>query len=218
MDNGLSEIVVLRPTVVFFSFLASQLGQDKLPSFKSLETDNTAYLITKYANEEQTLDEIERIYSKMFRHEICRWLGKDARNPIEKNFLDFLCCFKLEFHSHLILLEPSYKQAQQGIQLRPRAKLLQWLKSLVEDQSDLIAVVEQVKLSNLAENASVVLKNFNNLDEIKPFIKSYYKSLFNTAMSRITINSRQWPKVSSFHEFNQYFSIEIHTQLISYAI
>ncbi len=217
MDNGLSEIVVLRPTAVFFSFLASQLGEDNLPSFKSLQTDNTAYLIKKYPTEEGTLDELERLYSKMFRHEICRWLGQEARNEIEKSFLDFLCCFKLEFHSHLILLESSLSQAKQMVQLRPRIKLLQWLNRVVEDQPDLVHVMEQVNLSHLAENASVLLKNFNQLTEIKPFLQSHYKSLFTAGMSRLTNESEQWPKITSFQEFTHYFSVEIHTQLISYA-
>ena len=217
MDNGLSEIVVLRPTVVFFSFLASQLGEDNLPSFKSLQTDNTAYLIKKCPTEEETLNELENIYSKMFRHEICRWLGSDARNVIEKSFLDFLCCFKMEFHSHLILLESSVDKVHQMVQLRPRTKLLHWLNKAVEKQPELADVMEHVTLSHLTENASVLLKNFNNLNEIKPFLESFHQTIFATAMSRITNEYERWPKISSFQDFTNYFSVEIHTQLISYA-
>ncbi|RUR11968.1 hypothetical protein [Legionella sp. km772] len=217
MDNGLSEVVVLRPTIVFFSFLASQLGEDNLPSFKSLQTDNTAYLLKKGATQDDTLNELEQHFRKMFRHEICRWLGKDARNQIEKSFLDFLCCFKLEFHSHLIVLESSLKNAHNMLQLRPRAKLLQWLNKAVENEPELSEVMEQVNLSHLTENASVIIKNFNNLNEIKPFLERYYESIFSTAMSRITNDSQQWPKILSYQEFTRYFSIEIHTQLISYA-
>lgn len=217
MDNGLSEVVVLRPTIVFFTFLASQLGEDKLPNFKTLGIDNTAYLIKKGATQEETLNEVERHYVKMFRHEICRWLGKDARNSIEKSFLDFLCCFKLEFHSHLILLERSLVCARQVVQLRPRAELLHWLNEALANQTDLALVMEQVNLAHLTENASVILKNFNSLKDIKPFLQRYYKSIFATAMSRITKESEQWPKIASFQDFSRYFSVEIHTQLISYV-
>ena len=215
-SNGLSEIVVLRPTTVFLSFLASQLPEEHLPGFKCLQTDNTAYVIKKYDTNEGTLDELERLYTKMFRHEICRWLGSDARNGIEQSFLDFLCCFKLEFHSHLIVLEPSLQQAQQMVQLKPRMMLLQWLHSMVEDQPDLATVMEQVTLSHLTENASVLVKNFSQLSEIKPFLRTCYPYLFETAMSRMSNNPQQWPKIHSFEEFGRYFKIEIHTQLISY--
>lgn len=217
MDKGLSEVVVLRPTLVFFSFLASQLGEDKLPSFKTLQTDNTAYLIKKCSSQEETLDELESYFSKMFRHEICRWLGQDARNEIEKNFLDFLCCFKLEFHTHLILLEQTPTQAHQMLQLRPRAKLLEWLNQKLAKHADLAQVMEKLNLAHLTENSSVLLKNFRHLQEIKPFIQRYYQSIFTTAMSRITNESEQWPQIASYQDFISYFSVEIHTQLISYA-
>jgi hypothetical protein len=217
MEQGLSEIVVLRPTQVFLSFLASQLPEKSIPTFQSLQTDNTAFVIKKHPTNEGTLEELERLYSKMFRYEISRWLGSDARNEIEKSFLDFLCCFKLEFHAHLIMLEPSLTQATHMLQLRPRIKVLRWLQEKAEEQEDLADIMECVTLNNLTENASVVIKNFDKLTEIKPFLKKYYKSLFATAMSRMCSQRSQWPNIDSFDEFNNYFSIQIHTHLISCA-
>lgn len=217
MDNGLSEIVVLRPTNVFLSFLTSQLSEENVPSRRCLHTDNTAYIIKKKETQEGTLAELERLYTKMFRHEICRWLGKEARNEIEKSFFDFLCCFKLEFHSHLISLESSLQQTQQMLQLKPRLKLLQWLHTMVEQQPELVTIMEQVTLSHLTENATVLVKNFNQLSQIKPFLRKYYPYLFETAMSRMSNKPQQWPKIHSFEEFSRYFEFEIHTQLISFT-
>jgi hypothetical protein len=216
-SNGLFEIVVLRPTTVFLSFLTSQLLEENVPDLRCLHTDNTAYVIKKKDTQEATLDELERLYIKMFRHEICRWLGKEARNEIEKSFIDFLCCFRLEFHSHFILFEPSIHHAQQIVQLKPRVRLLQWLNSMVEHQPDLAAVMEQVTLACLTENATVLVKNFEKLTQIKPFLRTYYPYLVETAMSRMSNKPQQWPKIHSFEEFGQFFKVEIHTQLISYT-
>jgi len=181
-----------------------------------LQTDNTAYVIPKQDTEEATLDEIEKYFTKMFRHEISRWLGNNARNEIENSFLDFLCCFKFEMHSHIILMESSLKEGHQLLEIKPRSVLLNWIKSTVEEDEDEIAiqVMERVSLSNLTENSSVIVKNFSNLKDIKPFLNEYYKPIFETAMSRMSGEASQWPAVSSFESFRQYFSVEIHTQLI----
>ncbi len=214
MHQGPSEIVVLKPTTVFLSFLASQLPENDLPDIKLLQTDCTAYVINKHHSVAATVEEIEKKFSVMFRHEICRWLGNNARNEIETSFLDFLCCFKFEIHSHMILMESSIEAGHQLLIIKPRSLLLDWMKSAIEGHEELENVMERVNLSHLTENATVIIKNFSDLKEIKSFIKQYYKPIFETAMSRISNQSSEWPVVNSFQAFSQYFAIEIHTQLI----
>ncbi|CAM2973844.1 hypothetical protein [Legionella worsleiensis] len=214
MDQRQFEIVVLKPTAVFLSFLASQLPEHDLPSLKTLHTDNTAYVISKQNSDEATLYEIEKHFSTMFRHEICRWLGANARNEIEVSFLDFLCCFKFELHSHIILMEPEITHGHHILNIKPRTMLLKWIKSAVEDEEDLVTIMDRVHLSQLVENSTVIVKNFTNLKEIKPFLKKYYKPIFEMAMSRMSNQSSEWPVVDTFQSFCQYFTVEIHTQLI----
>lgn len=214
MHQRQSEIVVLKPTTVFLSFLASQLPEQDLPSLKSLQTDNTAYVIRRHNSDEETLNEIEKHFSTMFRHEISRWLGKNARNEIETSFLDFLCCFKFELHSHIILMEPSMEEGHQLLNIKPRTMLLQWMKSAVEEQDELVDIMERVSLSQLVENSTMMIKNFPSIKEVKPFLKQYYKPIFETAMSRMSNHREEWPVVNSIQSFSQYFAIEIHTQLI----
>lgn len=214
MHHGQSEIVVLKPTTIFLSFLASQLPDRALPSLKLLHTDCTAYVIPKHNNDEATLDEIEKNFSTMFRHEISRWLGKNAHNNIETSFLDFLCCFKFEMHSHMVLMEPTLEESHQLLNIRPRSVILNWLKAEVVDQDDLADVMERVTLNQVAENSTVIVKNFSSSNQIKPFVEQYYKPIFETAMSRMSGHREHWPVVNSFKQFNQYFEIEIHTQLI----
>lgn len=208
------EIVILKPTKLFLSFLASQLPEVDLPSLKMLKTDNTAYVIRKQKDDEATLDEIERHFTFMFRHEISRWLGEDARNEIEGSFLDFLCCFKFELHSQIVLMEPAMENGQSLLRVKPRSVLLKWMRSTVDEQSDLIEVLDHINLAQLAENATVIVKNFENLTDIKPFLKQYYRPVFEAEMLRMCESSEQWPEVDSFEDFSRYFMVNVHTQLI----
>ncbi|KTC89691.1 Uncharacterised protein [Fluoribacter dumoffii] len=214
MRHSQHEIVILKPTAVFSSFLTSQLPDVKLPDLRLLQIDNTAYALRKQKTDEETLNEIEKYFSKMFRHEISRWLGDKARHEIENNFLDFLCCFKFELHNHILLLEPSIEASHQLLLIKPRLALLNWIKESLENQDDLVEVIEKVELSHLEENATALVKNFSNLTEIKPFIKENYASIFSATMSRMSSQPEQWPALDSLQDFNRYFAIEIHTQLI----
>lgn len=208
------EIIILKPTYVFSSFLASQLPDIELPDFNLLSVDNTAYVIAKQFNDEDTLNEIERHFKFIFHHEISRWLGDTVHNEIESSFLDFLCCFKFELHSHIVLMEESIAQGKQLLRIKPRSVLLTWMKSAVEEQRDLTSILEKVTVSHLAENATVIVKNFNDLSEIKPFLNLYYPKIFEAEMLRMCDDAEQWPRIDSYEAFSRYFDVDIHTQLI----
>ncbi|KTD63355.1 hypothetical protein [Legionella spiritensis] len=208
------EVIILKPTKVFLSFLASQLNDSNLPDLGLLHVDNTAYVIPKQNSDEATLNEIERHFTTMFRHEICRWLGNDARNEIEGSFLDFLCCFKFELHSQIVLMEKNLSEGRQLLRIKPRSVLLKWMKSAVEDDRELSDVLEKINITHLSENATVVVKNFEHLGEVKPFLKHYYKPIFEAEMLRMCERQEQWPAVDSYQTFSRYFAVDIHTQLI----
>lgn len=214
MHQGEFEIVVLRPTTVFLSFLASQLSEKNIPSVKQIQTDNTAYVIKKKHSDEETLQEIEKHFTAMFRHEICRWLGPDASNDIETSFIDFLCCFKFELHSHIVLMEQSMYEGRQMLNIKPQTKLLQWMQSSIEEDDGVNEVMEHITLSQVTENSTVIVKNFQNIKDIKTFIKHYYKPIFETAMSRMCGQKALWPAMNAYPAFLHYFAIEIHTQLV----
>jgi hypothetical protein len=214
MQQSQWEAIILKPTAVFLSFLSAQLPQVDLPDLKLLQTDNTAYLIRKQASDEETLNEIELHFATMFRHEICRWLGKDARNEIEGSFLDFLCCFKFELHSHIVLLENSFEEAQQLVRIKPRSILLKWIKSVAQEDSELIDVLDKVNLADLAENATVIVKNFCQLSEVKTFLRQYFPIIYEAEMLRMCERGEQWPYVDSYESFCRYFAVDIHTQMV----
>lgn len=214
MHPAQHEIVLLKPTAAFLSFIALHLPEIKLPDLKLLQIDNTAYVLPKQSSNEATLDLIEKDFATMFRHEIYRWFGDKVPNEIESNFLDFLCCFKFEFHNHIILMEPAMEKSHQLLLLKPRLVLCNWVKAVVEGQDDLMDVIDKVELVSLEENTTALVKNFSNLTAIKPFIKEYYPFLFSIIMKRTLTQSVQWPLVDSWQAFSRYFAVEIHTQLI----
>ena len=53
MEQGQWEVIILKPTSVFLSFLAAQLPDVDLPELQLLQTNNTAYVIRRQASEEQ---------------------------------------------------------------------------------------------------------------------------------------------------------------------
>jgi hypothetical protein len=209
------EIVILKPTSVFLAFLAAQAPDADLPPLEILQTDTTAYTILRQDGEEETLDEIERHFSTMFRYEIRRWLGDEATNPIEGSFLDFLCCFKFEMHSQIVLMETSVEKGRQLLCIKPRSVLLKWIKSTAEEQQeDFGDVLERVTLTQLSENATVVVKNFKQKADIQNVVEHQFHSIFKAEMLRMCDKTGLWPDVETFEQFNQYFAIEIHTQLV----
>lgn len=214
MQRSQWDIIILKPTPVFLSFLSSQVPDAELPDFSLLQTDTTAYIMKKQPDEEATLDEIERHFTMMFRHEVSRWLGDDLPSLIDASFLDFLCCFKFEMHSHILLMEPSVEDGKQLLCIKPRSVLLKWMKTSVEEQEELVSVLMQVNVQQLAENATVIVKNFHQLTDIRTFLEENYQTIFKVEMARMCDEASLWPKIDSYPMFSRYFSVDIHTQLI----
>ena len=208
------EVIILKPTAVFQTFIEAQCPNIEPPDFKLLQTDCTAYAIPKHTNDEDILNTIESHYKLMFHHEMSRWLGDEVEHEIKGSFLDFLCCFKFEMHNQLVLLEKDFKEGQQVFCVRPRSVLLKWMKSLSEESTELCEVLEQVNVSQLSENATVVIKNFKQSSEVKSFVESFYPEIFEVEMSRMCDKAQQWPAVSSYQDFSRYFTVDIHTQLV----
>lgn len=208
------EVIILKPTPAFLSFLAPQLPGVGLPALRLLRMDNTAYVIPKQESDEEVLNEIERHFAAMFRYEISRWLGEKARNKIEGSFLDFLCCFKFELHSQIVFMEPKLAPGQHLLRVKPRSVLLKWLKAAIETDAELGSIFQSINLSQLAENATVLVKSFSSLADIQSFVKNYYQTIFEAEMFRMCDRAEEWPIVDSYQAFSRYFAIDIHTQLV----
>jgi len=214
MEHSQWDVVILKPTAVFLSFLSAQLPDCELPDLQLLQTDNTAYALCKQDNDEKMVDELEKNYTAMFQHEIARWLGPIVYDPIEFSFLDFLRCFKFAVHSQIVLMEPSIDAGHQLLCVKPRSVWLKSFKSAVGNSTLLRRIVDDANESHLAENATVVIKNFKQLTDIKPFMQNYYEPVLKSELSRMCTDISSLPVVDDFYAFTRYFAVEIHSQLI----
>lgn len=208
------EIIILKPTSVFLTFLKSQLPDVELPKLRFLQIDRTAYVIAKQQDDEETLNEIERHFITMFRHEISRCIGIEYAQDITASFLDFLCCFKFEMHSRVLWLEPTVAEGRQLICVKPRSILLKWMRKTAEGQNELTTALKGISLAQITENATVIVKNFTALSDVKPFVKDFYPLMFEAEMSRMQNNAEDWPTIDSYQVFSHYFTVEAHTQLL----
>jgi hypothetical protein len=222
MQQCQREIIFLKPTSALLSFLAEQLPNVTLPDLNAIQSDTTAYTIPVHQTDDALLDTIERHFSYMFQYEIERWLGAKATLDIKATFLDFLCCFKFEIHSNIVLLEPSMHDGKQLLRVKPRALLLKKMQEILDsnlsehddDGDQDVLVIDQIKLAHLTENATVVIKNFEQVDEIKPFVQQFYRPIFKLEMMRMCEHREQWPKMLSFDDFSRYFLVDVHTNII----
>lgn len=208
------EIVVLKPTPVFLSFLEAQRPDLVLPSLSELRADMTAYSIPRHDTDEILLDEIERNYVLMFRHEIRRILGEMNAEDIQGSFLDFLCCFKFELHAQVVVMESTLEAGQQVLCVKPKSVLLHWMKSKVDEAQAATDVLERVSLSHLTENATVIVKNFSSSEEVGSFLKQYHRPIFKAEMFRLCDVSSEWPLINAFEDFDHYFDVDFHRELI----
>lgn len=219
MQQCQREVIFLKPTTALLSFLAEQLPNKTLPDLNTMQSDTTAYTIPVHETDDALLDTIEHHFSYMFQYEIERWLGVEATLDIKATFLDFLCCFKFEIHSNIVLLEPSMHDGKQLLRVKPRALLLKKMQEIIENNicehdGDDVLVIEQIKLANLTENATVVIKNFDQVDEIKPFVQQFYRPIFKLEMMRMCEQREQWLEMLSFDAFSRYFLVDVHTNLV----
>ena len=210
------EILVLKPSPAFLTFLSTQFPQAILPEFRLLQTDNTGYLFQRQQSDEELLDEIEIQYTKMFKHEIKRWLGDEQIvQDIKASFLDFLCCFKFEMHTNILLLEDSFLDGKQMLCVKPRSVMTKWLKETVMEGVDADdELMTHLDLGQWVENGTVLIKNLPSVYDLKPFLKSHYDAIYESEMVRLCDGLQEWPEIDSYQMFCRYFVVEYHTQLV----
>lgn len=209
------EIILLKPSPPFLSFIEAQMPLASLPEYRLLQTNNTGYVLEQQESEEALLDEIERLYPQIFKYEIQRWVGPHAVESIKTSFLDFLCCFKFDLHTHILLMEPSIVDANQLISIKPRSTLTKCvgMQRLVSAEGGVVSQ-ETVALSQWIEDATVIAKNLEQVYDLKPFLKRYYNEIYEAERTRLGETGIDWPVIDSYQMFCRYFAAEFHTQLV----
>lgn len=102
MQESEHEIIVLKPTKRFLSFLLNIRPDVEWLDIQSFQKDTTAYTLPRHHSDDELLEEIEKHFPEMFQHEVARWLGEDASKKVKSSFFDFLCFFKFELHTQMV--------------------------------------------------------------------------------------------------------------------
>ena len=214
MSRFKSCIIILKPTSFFTSFVAEQLPDFDCPIEEDLESDYTAYTIPACDSDEALLEQLERLSPYMFRHEVVRLLGKNLASKIKSDFLDFLCCFRFEVHAHSVLTESSIEDCHELVCVKPRVVDLEWQPATNDDEIEVRDILQTMNLSQVPQTASVLVKKFDKLADIKPLVHRYCRPLLKQEFMKKAAQLIQWPSNSSIQMFNRYFAIEVHTQLV----
>lgn len=214
MSRFKSCIIILKPTSFFTSFVAEQLPDFDCPIEEDLESDYTAYTIPACDDDEALLEHLERLFPFMFRYEATRLLGEELASKIQADFLDFLCCFRFEMHSQSILMEQSIQDCEQFVCVKPKVVDLEWLPEANADQIEIRDVLQALNASQQSQTASVLVKRFDKLADLKPLVQKYCRPLLKQDFMKKAAQLIQWPSASAMQTFNRYFAIEVHTQVV----
>lgn len=179
-SNPMTQLVQLAPTNVFFAFLLSQLGKDKLPDRNLLNIDTTLYRIPYLHTTDETLDYIEARFSQMFSYELKRWLGADVTHEITSRFDDFILCFELKVHTYVYASQPLEKDVI-ALGVKPSSKMLVELSKLVEKNSS------KLTQNAIDENHTIVLLNQSVINSLKPFVEENYEMITSLEKKRLEL-------------------------------
>jgi len=213
MSQMKSCIIVLKPTSFFTSFVIEQLPDFDCPNEEDLESDYTAYTLPVCDSDDALLEHLERFFPFMFRHEVTRLLGKNLATKIKADFLDFLCCFKFEVHSHSVLMESSIQDCHQLVCVKPRVVDLEWLQES-DDQIEVRGILHALNTSQTGQTASLLVRHYDRLADLKPLVQRYCRPLLKQDFMKKAAQLIQWPSVSSLQMFHRYFTVEVHTQVV----
>ncbi|MCX7091197.1 MAG: hypothetical protein NTU48_07105 [Legionellales bacterium] len=213
MSQMKSCIIVLKPTSFFTSFVIEQLPDFDCPNEEDLESDYTAYTLPVCDSDDALLEHLERLFPFMFRHEVTRLLGKNLATKIKADFLDFLCCFKFEVHSHSVLMESSIQDCHQLVCVKPRVVDLEWLQES-DDQIEVRGILHALNTSQTGQTASLLVRHYDRLADLKPLVQRYCRPLLKQDFMKKAAQLIQWPSVSSLQMFHRYFAVEVHTQVV----
>lgn len=214
MSQMKSCIIVLKPTSFFTSFVTEQLPDFDCPNDEDLEADYTAYTLPACENDDALLEQLERLFPFMFRHEVSRRLGKHIASGMKADFLDFLCCFKFEVHSETVLMASSLQDCQQLVCVKPRFVDLKWLPEADSDHIEVRGLLDALHTSQPSQTASLLVRKFDRFADLKPLVQRYCRPLLQQDLMKKAAQLIQWPTASSMQMFHRYFAVEVHTQLV----
>lgn len=210
-QNELS-ILILKPTENFMGLINSQYPNLDLPHLAFTKKDGTAYSIPKCEDNESVLEALESFYPLIFQHEFNRVVGQSFLQPVIGSFFDFLCCFKFELHTDVMMMDSHDEDGDQVLCVKPRSVVLSCVSPSVSRAS--ADVNENIQWSHFTENTTALVKHFHDKSELIPFLRHHYRPIFREEMRRLSDDAQYCPVVNSFKMFSRYFDVELHSHVV----
>lgn len=220
-----AELMILRPTRGFADLLNAVLlasGNEKKVSFDLLKTDATVYIVPHYDSPKEAADALYKRYQTMFEHEFLRWFFSFNKSILKKlSFFDFYVCFNFDYHMHILnLMEPKktdhliLSANNCVLTLKPKPALKIWMEQALKNEQD-IFLLKKLSLDQIAENATSVVKDFQNLSEIQQFLKNNAQTILEFELARMCSKKKLWPAKRDWEQLKKFFEFEIHTNLVN---
>lgn len=207
-QNELS-ILILKPTKNFIALISAQFP-DFYDSDSSLPClNNMAYSIPKCHDDESVLNVLENFYPLIFQHELNRLVGNKVSERIDATFFDFLCCFKFELYSDVVMMDTTKDNAERVLCVEPRSVSL-----FCSPQASQVTREKLSLKPSLNHYTTAWVKSFRDETEIDLFLKHHYRPILQEEMKRFSNDAAYLPVVNSFKLFTRYFDVKWHAPLV----
>lgn len=205
-----ANILILKPTVKFISFIQLNLPNLDWTSLEDLKFETTAYVVRDIQNDDDLLIELERMYLLIFNTEISKILGKKLAKKINCSFFDFLNCFKFEIHKKAALTNLITNDRQQVASIKPKSVSIN--VPIIAGKTNLMDICEALEQVNLASKQQIIVKGFNQVEELFDFIKRYYKFIFNFKFNICSSDiANKFNIFSDLKLLRRYLKVEMHS-------
>lgn len=161
MKYSFTRVLVLKPQVNLLTFIHSQLPELDWKAVANTNSEATAYHIGDPEDDDELWSALEHNYAQIFEQELIKLIGFESSRQLELSFIDFLSCFKFEWHKDVKVVATgifkTIKQAtiiQEDIDLTIAENATVCLQDICESLENLnfkhelvLSVSDMVKLS-----------------------------------------------------------------------
>ncbi|BBO81577.1 hypothetical protein DSCO28_21430 [Desulfosarcina ovata subsp. sediminis] len=95
--------------------------------------------------------------------------------------------------------------------IKPKDPYIKWINSLP-------GTTDPVSIDELQDDCTaILLPHFDTEQESMNFLKKNFRSIFENELFGWHTDEKDWPKKLSFRLFQEWFEIELHTEVIDFG-
>lgn len=116
MKYGFTKVLVLKPQVKLLVLINSQLPSLDWQKVANSNFDLTAYHIGDVSDDDGLWSALTANHQQIFQQELAKLIGSDTAKQLKLSLLDFLSCFKFEWHDDAqIISKGIFKTTKQAV-------------------------------------------------------------------------------------------------------